>query len=300
MRIIGGSVAGSLAAIHLLRQGHSVEIFHWPQEKPCSGLLTEEAFSYLMKITNIKEAVEREIRKVYFGRLIRRRLYVLNRKKLDTILLEKAMEEGARIVNKKGREGDVGADGFNSGFAKRYGFPKHERPFLGAIKYSNKDLDVLIIKSRPWGFEWLLPRESGHEIGMYGEPKEVATRLNRGWKAWPIPSGLRKRIEQNGKYLIGDAAGTIKPLTGGGIFYTALAAKALAEGNYENHPIIKWMRMQQRIQRIAFRFWRFGEKLSWFSSFFHQDFVFPWLRPPESGEGPGFQNQQIPNRKGFP
>ncbi len=84
------------------------------------------------------------------------------------------------------------------------------------------------------GFLWKIPRGDKTEYGMLGknvrfEMLENLFKIKNYQKsAAPLPIGPPEKTYSDRVLLVGDAAGQVKPWTGGGIVYSLAAAKAAA------------------------------------------------------------------------
>jgi len=92
-------------------------------------------------------------------------------------------------------------------------------------------------------FGWIAPQSDGQAlVGAIGRPRaeydDMASVLIRAglitqqevhWNHWPVPVGRAERTVADRAVLVGDAAGQVKPTTGGGIFYALTAADLAAE-----------------------------------------------------------------------
>ncbi len=191
---------------------------------------------------------------------------VLDRKRLNRICLEEAEAAGAKVVlNKKkvfsaGEERPivVGADGAVSSVARQFRMGSIDRYALTykaiyRIKCANPHSVELFFDSKlmPGLFGWTCPNSREElEVGIGVQngrgnakrvfdafvKKPVVAEIISGAKieeghASMIPMVLRKRIvDEKGKVLlVGDAAGQVKPTTGGGIIYGGNGAIMAAE-----------------------------------------------------------------------
>ncbi|MFB6075674.1 MAG: geranylgeranyl reductase family protein [Candidatus Aenigmatarchaeota archaeon] len=99
-------------------------------------------------------------------------------------------------------------------------------------------------------FAWKIPRGSKVEYGLASEyTKENYKNLMEllgddgvnkkdiiGFHSGGIPIGLAKKIASGRIFLLGDAAGTVKPFTGGGIIYGLVSAKIASKHIKINEP----------------------------------------------------------------
>ena len=187
---------------------------------------------------------------------------VLNRKKLNDACYNQAVKAGAKLVTKRitGAELDqmagkgviIGADGAVSSVAKHFGFGEIKKFVLTYKAEFEADapedgvVDLFIDRSEYGGlFAWTCPNgnnllEVG--VGIYSGLGNAKTAFDRflGSKAIAdlvknrrpvtegasiIPLSMRSRIvdEKHGVMLVGDAAGQVKPTTGGGVYLGATA-----------------------------------------------------------------------------
>lgn len=202
--------------------------------------------------------------------------YVLNREKFDNYLFERAEKErveillGKEVINIKEKESIVevflksgkvfksrlvaGCDGCFSTVAKKAGFFEQKKLLFGVIFYlkeTPKEIDnfVDLFFSRKFSgfFIWRIPRGNSIEWGIalkkeqnpLKKLKEFLKERNLQLKNpkaaffpyFPLKITVKKRI-----FLCGDAAGQIKPYTGGGLIYGFKCAKIAAKviNNFKN------------------------------------------------------------------
>ncbi len=200
--------------------------------------------------------------------------YSMDRHKLNSMLKDECKDLGVEIMTgKRIEERDlddisrdsivVGADGFNSTVARHYGFGgavKHVLTYRAEYIADIEDtsmVELFFDKAKIQGFfGWIAPEpQRVVEIGVgidsrfgnskvaydrfiamqrVGEFIESATLKDHG--ASVIPIGLRRHFvdEKKGVLLIGDAAGQVKPTTGGGIIFGGNAA-LIAANVIKNH-----------------------------------------------------------------
>lgn len=93
-------------------------------------------------------------------------------------------------------------------------------------------------------FGWLVPQGDGRALlGVLGRPRNgraasmalqvaqangIAGAQVAEWQHWPVPVGAAPVTSNHRALLVGDAAGQVKPTTGGGIYYALLAADIAA------------------------------------------------------------------------
>lgn len=197
--IIGAGPAGSAAATALARQGRSVLLLEkaaHPRHKSCGGGLSARLLPYLD--ADLKEIVEREIRKVVF--LLRKKevsgsseqpvAYLVRRDRFDAYLAEKARKAGAEIVencpardwreipegvevqSRRGRDTAsfmIGADGAAGRVARKL-HPHWKKQLALALEAEvplrNQEEAVWIDLAVPRGYGWIFPKENGAAIGV--------------------------------------------------------------------------------------------------------------------------------------
>ncbi len=269
VNVIGFSIAGALSSISLLKEGFDVNVFEeHGKDNPvfCSGVVSSNGVNYIKKnFFNPMKALERKIygADIYIGdSLLRIRkkepvAYVFNRAVFDELARKKAEKLGANVYyNKKLSEKDilelkkpiVGADGPFSTTARAFNFPpigKYVYAFYTYVKEKPERYVEIYLNNTFHGFfGWRIPKKDRVEVGFGVTKREYIKKAmeffnEEKWRGSVIPVRLRKKVEKNGVYLIGDAAGLVKSATGGGIVFTSYAAnalsKALKEGrSYEN------------------------------------------------------------------
>lgn len=190
--------------------------------------------------------------------------------KLNTRCMEVSRKED-HVVLKTRTDGDfeeikgrmvVGADGTNSTVAKSLGFMEKSRPTICAqaeIAGSPESKDAQVYLNKDFSesfFSWIVPAGSVYRVGLGDyegnmvrrlfdfiesenslprNAREKIVRMNVG----SIPAANTRKIYGDRAILVGDAAGHVKPLTGGGIFLGLCAAKLASEvvtGALEKEP----------------------------------------------------------------
>lgn len=195
--------------------------------------------------------------------------HVLNRKLLNDICHDEAVANGADVVLKERISGQrlddlsvsnivVGADGAISEVARHFGLGDLRKYAVTYKAEFNMDIeetgmvDIFIDNRISKGlFGWFCPNEKDVlEVGVgvetqYGNAKTAFDKFisseyvseflkgstKIGEAASMIPMALRRRIvdEKKEVLLVGDAAGQVKPSTGGGIVYGGNAAIMAAD-----------------------------------------------------------------------
>jgi len=186
---------------------------------------------------------------------------------------------GAGSGKEEGFEANVliGADGFNSTVARRFGLEEGgERELIPCVQYHMVNCDFaddgvaefyLGRTVAPRGYAWAFPRGDGRAnvgIGVRGAPaKPYLDRFVEahskmfgkarviGFEAAPVTvGGLLKRVVADGVVLVGEAAGQVVPLTGAGIHSGVAGARmaglvvsdALAEGDVSAAVLERYQR----------------------------------------------------------
>jgi len=172
----------------------------------------------------------------------------------------------------------IGADGYNSTVAKCLGIKEKSEPIptvtylMVNIKLTDPDIAKFFVGNNvaPKGYAWIFPRvdrtaEVG--IGVRGAPaKPYLDRFIKmhsdefrdaqiiDYRGAPVPiGGMIKNNVGDGFILIGDAAGTVIPLTGAGIHASGVAgliagkvaAQAVLEGNNTKEKLSEFNRLYE-------------------------------------------------------
>ncbi len=271
--VVGAGPAGSLAAMLLGRKFDILVVEeHQTPGYPvqCAGLISDVCYGCYGKYCRIGRAVENEIDGAFFlspsGRCIEAmgKAWVIERKILDPMLLEKASEVADVEVKAKvrfrdgkayvgGREVEagriVGADGIASVVAAEFGFKKPGLFLTVQAEMRFEPLDEHFVElyfGRKWSnfFAYSIPVGDTAKIGvicsqhpliyfknLVEKHPSLSKRVKGSvmeWNAGAIPSQLVEFVRGN-VALIGDAAGMVKPYTGGGLYYLLRAAEKLSE-----------------------------------------------------------------------
>ena len=206
--IIGAGPAGSAAAIALARAGRSILLLEkavHPRHKSCGGGLSARLLPYLD--ADLKEVVEREIRKIVFrlrgkevpGHSIDPVAYLVLRPRFDAYLVEKARKAGAEVrenaplldwrevpdgVEVQSRAGRdtasflIGADGATSRIARKL-HPLWKKHLAFSVEAEaplrSQEETVWIDLAVPRGYGWIFPKASGAAIGIADFKAKVQT-----------------------------------------------------------------------------------------------------------------------------
>ncbi len=237
------------------------------EPRHCTGLISDNGITFLSKSFGINVPVIKkyEKAKLFFenckiAELVSKKGYwLVDRAELDKRLIKQAEKRGARIIFiKRFSKQDVsyvlnnydvivGADGPFSTTARVFSFPPIKK-WIHTNRFSVKtttseNIHLYLSRAFKGFFGWLVPNNDETEFGCgstsYPNIKTVTNFMRKiGIKQWksipsrPIPLSPRKitakRVNDKLIFLIGDAAGHIKPLTGGGIIFGTRCAEHLA------------------------------------------------------------------------
>jgi geranylgeranyl reductase family protein len=277
--IIGAGPAGNFLAYNLTKNNQEVKVFeeHKIIGKPvqCTGLVTHHIKKALEPLSF--EKIKREVlvntintTRVYgpnnnYAEIELKDNYIIDRAKFDSVLADKAKQEGAEYfleysfigkeenklifeaknrikkIELKKEDFIVGADGPLSKTAKAFGL-YGERRFFHGIQVLMKIKNNNVIDFYPYikDLGWLVPEnENTARIGIIARnnPNLVFRNFIKKFKGKIIEkqAGLvpiyssRQTTQKNNIFLIGDAALMVKATTGGGIIEGLIAAKALSD-----------------------------------------------------------------------
>jgi len=192
--------------------------------------------------------------------------YVIDRAALDGLLLSRAEEAGVEVrrgvaatgyeegvlhttVGKLGFSVLVGADGPLSAVARWTGLPRPRELLVGLqafVRAKTEEELVEVFLGRdvaPGFFAWAVPAGEGEvRVGLATENGREAGRLLARLLStrFPgaevvkqvgglIPIGPPQRTAASRVLLVGDAAGQVKPTSGGGLYFGALCAEVAGE-----------------------------------------------------------------------
>jgi geranylgeranyl reductase family protein len=185
-----------------------------------------------------------------FDHLVVREAANLGAEVIDQVQISELLIEANKIkvmTNKGEFEGEylIGADGVHSGVGKRVGLLK-ARKIWSAIEVEvplKHDLETAVLGFGQirQGYAWSFPKSDRFSVGIGGRgEKRPLDKLMRwleflGYKkdrketkiySHPLPEAAPGEVLQKGRVLlVGDAAGTVDPLSGEGIRYAVRSAE---------------------------------------------------------------------------
>ena len=264
-------------------------------EKPCSSLLSKTGlftlgFEYEDCILNeIRGARFFSDKKEFSVEKKSAQAFVLDRLKLQKELVKEAEDRGCRIRYRKAWSGQkddfiIGADGALSAVAKSMGV-RHKHILAYQVKAQlkkkiNPDFVQLYFGDfAPGFFGWLIPfDEKNVEIGIglsHGNPKQNFDAFSKRFQIRriksiqsaliPIFDPGQKTVSGN-KALVGDAAGQVKAVTGGGIIFGCKCAEILAEAIDKRDLVYyekEWRKQYGRDLKIHLRLRKFLDKVNY-------------------------------------
>ena len=292
--VIGAGPAGLLASHLLKKAGHEISIIeeHKIIGRPvsCSGLIGKDYFDHFNNF-NFKASILNRIdgaivnfRNDSFELKRKGGSYVVDRSAFDQTLskgLDISLDERFQSfdrnketisikTNKRKFDTDllIVSDGPSSR-VRAQEFDYNLRYYKGYQVRIKADLNlenfVEVYLEKPF-FTWIIPEGEGiFRIGTVSDnPKERLDRFlkQKGIKKDPIeiqagviPVG-KGNIYRDRVFLLGDAACQVKPLSGGGVYYGALASECLAKsiisGKYNDYPLMCKKLLGKEISRGLF------------------------------------------------
>lgn len=221
------------------------------------------------------------------------RALLLDRLRLDKYLLQNFQKEGGKVrfgeevVSVKERHDCVetllaskeiikgkvlaGCDGAISEVARLLQLPRQQNLLLGVVAYQkskdsiNNFPELFFLKDFLGFFAWRIPRIDNIEWGVALDPKKrPLVRFKKFLRTLKIktyetrtaliPISPRKKTVTHRCFLCGDAAGQIKPTTGGGLIYGFISAEIAARSISPTNPntSLYEKRWRQKIQKEIF------------------------------------------------
>ncbi|MEM2918221.1 MAG: NAD(P)/FAD-dependent oxidoreductase [Candidatus Altiarchaeota archaeon] len=299
--IIGAGPVGCFSAISAIENGNDVEIFEAQKienrKVKCSGLVSVSGI-FQLSLSLPNDCILNKVRgaKIFSpsGKEIlinakEEKAFVLDRRKFDNFLLNRAIDRGAVFKNEKisdlkkikGKR-IVLATGTNYNLQKKLNLPTPKKFLIGAqyeMKIScEKEFVELYFgkKIAPNFFSWVIPIDDNYgRVGLCTEKETIFYLKNflrklkkkgriknekifeRNFGIIPIYDPKMKTQFDN-IALVGDAAAQVKATTGGGIILGCIAAKFSHDEDYEK----KWRKEIGKELYLHLQIRKFLNKLS--------------------------------------
>jgi digeranylgeranylglycerophospholipid reductase len=192
--------------------------------------------------------------------------YVTDRDRFDSHLASKAEEAGAELVTgcmfKRAAGGIaqtsageiaykvlIGADGPWSRVAGSLGLPKNRSPYPAVTAQAEGDFDPYVEMFfggiAPGAYGWIIPKDGRANVGVGFSPKFASGPVGGYFDAFAerhgfklatkvsgkhVPSeGMASRVASEDGMIVGDAAGQVIPVNGGGIPLALIGGRACGE-----------------------------------------------------------------------
>jgi len=291
--IIGGGVAGSTAAMLLAPYFNVTLIQDKIWDKPCGGGVKAKVFDEFGLDKNLIDYLIDHVYMIYKNQKIQihlkgKNLAIVNRKKFDSHLRQKAQNAGAKIyygkfktikdkraVVKFGKEIIpfdydiiIGADGVNSTLRKTLNLPPVFKTITHYTKTKEYKLDTceFFFDKKLGGeyYAWAFPHKGYAHVGSVDKKSFYNLceylHIKPDTKGYFIPTWEEGIIiQKDNAYFVGDAAGQVMPLSFEGIYYAMESAKILAESIIKNDDYEK--RWKERFLK-DFKFTKKLEKIN--------------------------------------
>lgn len=298
--IIGAGPTGCFSALSGIEKEDDIEIFESQKslnerKVQCAGLVSKSGMQRL-GISLSKDVILNTIQGAKFfspsGREIRidgkeTKAYVLDRRKFDNFLLEKAIDSGVEFRNEKVKDLEkiksrrvILATGTNYNLQRKLNLDMPNEFLLGAqyeMKIECEKKFVELHFNVPGFFSWVIPLGENHaRVGLcsWKNPVFYLERFVKELKKEGRISQKEKILEKNFGLIplykpkiktqyskivtVGDAASHVKATSGGGIVMGCLAAKFSCEENYGK----KWKKEIGRELHLHLIIRKFLNKLS--------------------------------------
>lgn len=289
IRVFGAGPSGASFSIAALVSGGAESIVAYdgecPYRKPCGeALLNQDMEIYDVQPPIVEEI--REFRVLLDGVTIAEKSYssplwfIIDKSEWVSQMRREVERLGGRVLCARSRpfseDGEIAIDARGPFSEGKKRIPIARAIVEGEELHQNVVLDF---DSRGIGFYWMFPSKGGKVNAGYGSllsknPKEklleyIKRRIPRGkveeLSASVITIGFPKPSVRRGVFSIGEAAGTVFPLTGEGIrpsvYHSVTLAKLISEGldperAYEESfrtgrmgSMVRQMKLQERVLR---------------------------------------------------
>lgn len=192
--------------------------------------------------------------------------YTIDRDRFDQYLADKAVKAGADLIKqcrfdriKDGvavtSQGEieykviVGADGPGSRVARSLGLPRNQHPYPAVTAQAKGDFDPYVVMYfggiAPGAYSWIIPKKGQANIGVGFSPKFANGTLSEYFDIFVKKNGFDVMNKLEGKYVpsegpiaktvsgngmvVGDAAGHVISVNGGGIPLALIAGRICGE-----------------------------------------------------------------------
>jgi len=240
-----------------------------PGKKVCSGIVSSHLLDFFSpdeaRLFIEKKYTEATLWINDQGYLFKGLAFLIDREKLNQFLIREIEKQGGKILfgqkvcQVEEFPGEVvvttqnltlhsylvgGADGAFSRVRESLDLPPPSF-FQGCIAFSEKEgdedkVDLFFTRKTPGFFSWRIPRKENVEWGLalpphYKPQKVLADMLQErgiqfsGLRSAFIPRGPIKKFTSRRVFLVGDAAGMVKPHTAGGLMYGLRAAQIASQ-----------------------------------------------------------------------
>jgi digeranylgeranylglycerophospholipid reductase len=290
--IVGAGICGLYLAQKLSKAGQEVTVFEKNGKigkEACSGLFSEKIVGFIPESKNlIQNKIEMVL--IHFPKKTLRvrfseKFFVMDHASLDRLVAILAEKSGAKIVLDhpvasipEGFDRILGCDGPFSKIRKSFG-QKSQKMRLAMQGFLPKKDFSDFVETWPTksGFLWKIPRGESTEYGIIDGPATCQNNFEEflkknglsleNIKSAVVPSGFFMPKSQK-VALCGDAAGLVKPWSGGGVIWGLTAADLLLK----NFPdFLKYHKAAKKhflpkiiILRIITRLvYFFGFKIPW-------------------------------------
>lgn len=249
--IVGAGVCGLYLAQKLAQSGNEVTVFEKKDKigkEACSGLFSEKIADFIPESKKlVKNKIEfvliRFPKKTLKVRFLKK-FFVMEHAELDRLMASLAEKSGVKIVLKspinsipEGFDRVIGTDGAYSKIRRNFS-DKDSKMRLAIQGFLTKEDRSDFVETWPTknGFFWKIPRGENIEYGLIEKPELCQKLFNEflgknslkleNIKSAPVPTDFFLPKSKT-VTLCGDAAGMVKPWSGGGVIWGLTAADLL-------------------------------------------------------------------------